>query len=85
MEVTKRVSVRRDDPGYVEWRRLGEPFSRVKVFVDGEETKEAITADPELGYVLANKLNDENRAFVDPETGHVAVHELYGDVKVKLD
>jgi len=73
-----RISCDRDDPGYVEYVKLRPIVPRV--FLDGVEIKEVITADEEAGMLIRYLRGMDGLIRV--EKG-IAVREvLYGRVEL---
>lgn len=63
-----KVSVSKDDPGYVE----DSPF--YEVFLDGARLDLCVTADEEQGIAIVNYK----------ENGHIAVNEITGEFRTKV-
>lgn len=72
-----RLSALKDDHGY-------NPNSQEsRVFLDGKELKQCVTADEELGKALVNKLNEQGIAYIEPGTDKVARKWVKGKVEIK--
>ena len=76
-----RISVDRDDPGFETLAILGERRRKgIKILLDGQVVKRAITADDDEGYVLAYAEDlDGGLASVD---GEPIRKELHGRVRI---
>lgn len=73
-----RISSDRTDPGFDEWDKIERLAARV--YLDGVEIKDVITADEEAGMVIRYKRNAGGGLVLD---GHVLVREtLYGVVEL---
>ena len=73
-----RVSVVRSDPGY------RERAYRCKVFLNGEEFKRAITADEELGEIIAYVERSDGNGFVVDDSGKkFKTERIFGKVEIK--
>ena len=70
--VNERVSANCDDPGYHAYRALAGNNAKVVVMVDGKEIDNCITADPEQGFALC--LRNDNQ--------EIATETLLGTVEV---
>lgn len=77
-----RLSVRKDDPGYPAWSRIDQK-AEVRVYLDGIQVEECITADEEAGYVLCNKLKN-GKPFI-TKTQEVATEKRHGRVEIRVD
>ena len=73
-----RISTDKDDPGF-----HPNPFG-TKVWLDGEEVRECITADDELGMVVCHELDENGYPFIRPGTGLIALKTLFGEVRIEL-
>ncbi len=74
-----RVSVDKNDPGYVE------DYLYYRVFFNGEETNLVITADEEKGLIVCY-ATDENGKVVreyDRAGDLLLMRQLHGDVRVE--
>ncbi len=72
-----RVSLKKNDPGYRNYR----PGQRS--FLNGEEvTFRCFTADEERGEVHVYKLNVRGVPYYDPEKDEIPWEVLKGDVKI---
>ena len=75
-----RVSVRENDPGYVNYK----PGQRS--FLNGEEvTFRCFTADEELGEVHVYKLSERGAPYYDAERDEVPWEILHGEVRIVLN
>lgn len=75
-----RVSVKQDDPGYVNYK----PGQRS--FLDGEEvTFRCFTADEERGEVHVYKLNERGKPYYDADKDEVPWEILRGEVRIVLN
>ena len=77
-----RVSCSDKDPGYENYWRHRVNGKTPKVFLDGKEVKQCVTADEEEGYVLRNLLNDDGEAYLVAHTKEVARAEERGKVEI---
>jgi len=75
-----RVSVRKSDPGYPNYR----PGQRS--FLNGEEvTFRCFTADEELGEVHVYKLSERGLPYYDADKDEVPWEVLRGEVRIVLN
>ena len=71
-----RMSGNKEDPGFKNYR------PGTKVFLDGVELKDVITADEEDGLAIVVKRNKENQVFLDG--GQIAQEEKRGQVRIEI-
>lgn len=79
-----RLSVDRDDSGFLEWAKLGTGRFAVKIFLDGVEIRDVITADEEAG-MLVRYVRDGNSFAIDRDINgrqFVRRETLYGVVEL---
>ena len=75
-----RVSVKKDDPGYINYR-LGQ-----RSFLNGEEvTFRCFTTDEERGEVHVYKLSERGLPYYDADKDEVPWEILRGDVRIVLN
>ena len=76
-----RVSVRKEDPGYVE-----DTVGNCTIFVNGiDVTNRCHTADEEEGKAWCFKHNEENKKIIDPDNDDkIAEEVLTGEVVIML-
>lgn len=80
--MSRRVSVREEDPGYERYVALTAGRNRIEVTLNGEALSDVVTADPDAGYVLRH-LIDENGKYVLNETrDEICTEELHGEVRL---
>lgn len=78
-----RISVSPNDPGRAAYDEMREAGKTMKVYLDGNEVFDVITADEEQGYVISNRTNPNGTLFMDPE-GSLVQDVERGNVEVKL-
>ena len=76
-----RVSVEKGDPGEAAFGALPEPHG-VRIFLDGKEVTDAVTADDEIGMVRALRKDADGHLVMDG--GEVAIETLHGKVGIVL-
>lgn len=79
-----QLSVNKDDPGYPAWRALGSRGRDVRVFVDGSEIKNAITADTEEGLVIINETGENGHILFNRESGEIYTKRIAGCVEIRM-
>lgn len=72
-----RLSIDPDDPGYSAWKCYG----LARVFLDGVERKNVITADQERNYITVTEVDD--RGVLKLEGDKVKTVAMYGKVEIK--
>ena len=72
-----RVSVHDDDPGYSAYREIVDAGKKITVFVDGSPVLYSVTADDELGIVVA--LTDKCSSG-----GTIIAETIEGDVRIEV-
>lgn len=72
-----RLSTDPDDPGYSAWKCYG----LARVFLDGVERKNVITADQERNYITVTEVDD--RGMLKLEGGKVKTVAMYGKVEIQ--
>lgn len=78
-----RLSVEKDDPGHSAWLALGDKRHEVRIFVDGVEIKNAVTADTEESFVVVNKTGENGHILFDRESGEIYTKRITGRVEIK--
>jgi hypothetical protein len=73
-----RVSIDRDDPGYVANAR------KIKVYLDGKLVRYVVTADEQRRIVIAFKTDADGCPMLNPARNEVMREELHGDVRIDL-
>lgn len=73
-----RISCDTLDPGYLEWNKIGRLAARV--YLDGVEMRDVITADEEAGMVIRYRRNTKGLFVV--AAGIVSRETLYGVVEL---
>ncbi len=77
-----RLSVDEGDPGYDAYCRMLMGGSRAKVFLDKKYQEKVITADEELGLVVAFVLDENGKIlFCDNEP---ATEDRFGPVQIEV-
>lgn len=79
-----RLSVEKDDPGYLAWQKLGNKRRDVRIFVDGAEVKNAITADAEEGFVIVNETGENGQILFDRKSGEIYTKRITGCVEIRM-
>lgn len=74
-----RISVNTNDPGNANFNQIG----LVKVFLDGKEVENVITADEEQGFVIRVWLDENGKEFIDKATGTLQLENLHGVVTIE--
>jgi len=73
-----RVSVDKDDPGYVE------DYLFYRVFFNGEEANRVITADEEKGFIIYYATNKNGGAVrKHGKAGDLLSRQLHGNVRIE--
>ncbi len=79
-----RLSVEKDEPGYSAWQALGNRRHDVRIFVDGAEVKNAITADTEEGFVVVNETGENGHILFGRESGEIYTKRITGRVEIRM-
>jgi hypothetical protein len=77
-----RLSVHEGDPGFLQYVELGGDSAKIKIFLDGVEQRDCVTADRAQGWVRRFKRLDGMPVIVDYR---FAEEVVYGVVEFKLD
>lgn len=75
-----RLSVRESDPGYDLWVQNFDAGRIPRIFLDGEEQKEVVTADDEAGIVIRAVTDADGHLIFDDE--EYLTEEVSGDVLI---
>lgn len=75
-----RLSIDPNDPGYTKGLCGG-----IKVFLDGIERCNVVTADEEKRLIVVHPLDERGRLQLDREKGEVVRETLHGDVRIELN
>lgn len=75
-----RVSIHITDPGYANFRGFG----RHRVFLNGIEAEEVVTADEELGEIV-RVARDEHGALIATDGGDFIHETVRGKVEIVTD
>ncbi|PBC23475.1 MULTISPECIES: hypothetical protein [unclassified Mesorhizobium] len=73
-----RISADIGDAGYVP----AEDRHGVRIFLDGIEIKDVITADEECGYIL--RARRDSLCLLVAKDGELVTDEMYGQVKITV-
>lgn len=81
-----RLSVDRTDPGYDNWVKMFVDRHIVKVFFDGIETRDVITADEESRLIVQYERDTNGILQIDYTTAPCDVKRVtrYGHVRIEL-
>lgn len=77
-----RVSTEKDDPGYISLAKLRSDGHTVKVYLDGIEQKNAVTADAREGFVKRSMVTEKGNIVV--AFGEIINETLYGSVDIVI-
>ncbi len=78
----RRFSCRKGDPGYRDYCMARGDRQKVKIYLNGEEQKEVLTADESEGMVLRLARTPSGNLAHDGE--NLLEETVYGDVKIVL-
>jgi len=78
----RRLSCKDDDAGYREYCMARGDGQTIKVFLNGEEQKECITADESEGMVV--RLVKTAKGNIAHDGGNLLEETVYGDVSIVL-
>lgn len=81
---SRRISCRKGDPGEPLYGMVCSDDLKAKVFLDGVEQKEAITADEELGMVIRHRMTPKGRISVNYATKEALEETVYGRVVIEI-
>jgi len=73
-----RISADKDDVGY----NPSAIFSDTRVFFNGEERKDVVTADDTHGFIIIYARDDNDKLIQDDND--IAENKIYGDVRIEL-
>jgi hypothetical protein len=73
-----RISTEETDTAYVP----GRYYMGTKIYLDGVEVRQVLTADDVAGYIKCAKLNENGDLYVVGD--EVATEELHGMVRIEL-
>lgn len=76
-----RLSLQPNDRGTLVYEAMGTP--RMRVFLDGVEQMDVVTADTDLGVIYKHVLTEEGKLAVDYAKGRVLTECHMGKVEVK--
>lgn len=79
-----RISTEKGDPGERRYAELSGDGKRVRVFLDGVEQKDAVTADPGLGIVKRAVVTENGNIAINKATGEIFYETVSGDVRVEV-
>lgn len=71
-----RLSAVLSDPGY-------RPDARAKVYLDGQEVRDCITADEELGVVTVHQRDNEGRLILNDDRTECVTKDYFGHVRIE--
>jgi hypothetical protein len=80
-----RISVDERDAGYPEYKNSVHQGKTVRVFLDGLEQKQVITADSCDGFIVAIELDERGNFVWDRKTGVIAEKRLCGQVDIRIE
>lgn len=79
-----RLSIDEDDPGYSAWLALGDKRHDVRIFVNGVEIKNAITADAAESFVIVSETGKSGHILFDREFGEICTKRVTGRVEIRM-
>lgn len=79
-----RVSCVKGDAGELLYAKLCGDGKPVKVFLDGVEQKECVTADETQGFIVRHIITEKGNAAFNPATGEVLQETIKGAVRIEI-
>jgi len=80
-----RFSVEKGDPGFAAYRALGPSRRKVRVFVDGVEQKECVTADTKRGVAVIHQRDAAGWLAINRRRDRLKLQQVFGRVEFTFD
>jgi len=80
-----RLSMDKNDSGYVEWCKLNGDGKHVRVLLDGEEQHRCVMADEETGDVKRYVVTDAGNIALDFKNGEFLHETVNGKVQIVIE
>lgn len=79
-----RISTKAGDPGYSAWQDAIKKGLEVKIFLNGVERIDVITADEQNRLIVKSRRDGDGNFVLSPDRSEILTEVMRGDVRIEL-